>query len=267
MNTAVADSVVAERGGRRLLAIHGGLDDSPRLVAGLTAAGFSVDATETGAQAIENARHREYDAITLGLLLPDQCGLRVLQRIRADGLNRDSPVVGLTMRAQAGEAATFAIADVLSKPIRTDEIVTAMARHRSPGTRPTKVMVVDDDPVALDSMRSTLEAVGIDAVCLPDGRSALRGLDGHRPDAIILDLVMPDFDGFSVLDALQQESLWCDTPVFVWTSMQLSDADYASLGHSARAILGKRGGSIETTLDALRGWQPFEPARMAGIQA
>ncbi len=95
------------------------------------------------------------------------------------------------------------ITDVLRKPIRTDEIVTAMARFRWPATSPTNVMVIDDDPVALDPMRATLTAIGIDAVGLLAGRAALRELDRHRLDAIILDLVMPEFDGCAVLDALQ----------------------------------------------------------------
>ncbi len=240
----------------RLLVIHDGRDDPPQLVPGLTAAGFRVDAVASGEQAVQCAHHRAYDAITLGLLLPDQCGLEVLRRIRHGGLSRRCPVVGMTMRANAGTAATFAIADVLGKPIRTDEIVSAMARFRLPGTSPTNVMVIDDDPLALDLMRATLKAIGIDAVCMLDGREALRELDQHRPDAIILDLVMPEFDGFAVLDALQQLPAWRDTPVFIWTSMALTDADYSSLGHSARAILSKRGGSLDATLDALRSWRP-----------
>ena len=244
----------------RFLVIHDGRVDPPPLVAGLTAAGFRVDETATGEQALHHARQHEYDAITLGLLLPDQCGLAVLQKIRAEGLSRASPVVGVTMRAPAGNAATFAIADVLCKPIRTNEIVSAMARFRWPVAHPGNVMVIDDDPRALDLMRVTLEAIGIDAVCMLDGRAALRELDQHRPDAIILDLLMPEFDGFAMLDALQRLPAWRDTPVFIWTSMALTDADYATLGHSARAILSKRGGSLDATLEALRGWRPMAAA-------
>jgi CheY-like chemotaxis protein len=214
---------------------------------------------------MQYARHREYGAITLGLLLPDECGLGVLYKVRAEGLNRESPVVGLSMRAQEGTAATFAITDVLCKPIRTDEIVAAMARFRLPATSPTNVMVVDDDPLALDLMRATLKAIGINAVCLRDGREALRELDRQRPDAIILDLVMPEFDGFAMLDALQRLPQWRDTPVFIWTSMVLTDADYSTLGHTARAILSKRGGSLEAALDALRSWRPIGSALRLGV--
>ena len=240
----------------RLLLIHDERDDSPELVPCLTAAGFRVDAATTGELAVQRAHDRQYDAITLGLLLPDQCGLGVLQRIRDGGLSRESPVVGMTMRANAGTAATFVITDVLCKPIRSDEIVAAMARFRLPGTSPTNVMVIDDDRMALDLMRATLKAIGIDAVCMLDGREALREIDSHRPDAIILDLVMPEFDGFAVLDALQQLPAWRHTPVFVWTGMILSEAEYSGLAHSARSILSKRGGSLDATLETLRRWRP-----------
>ena len=253
---AEAENIVATAIDHRLLLIHDARDDPPEFVPGLTAAGFRVDAAATGEQAVQFARDRQYDAITLGLLLPDQCGLEVLQKIRDAGLSRASPVVGMTMRANVGTAATFAITDVLCKPIRTDEIVSAMAQFRRPGTSPTNVIVIDDDPLALDLMRATLKAIGIDAVCRLDGRDALRELDNHRPDAIILDLVMPEFDGFAVLDALQHMPAWRDTPVFVWTGMTLSEADYSSLARSARAILSKRGVSLDATLDHLRRWRP-----------
>jgi CheY-like chemotaxis protein len=68
---------------------------------------------------------------------------------------------------------------------------------------------------------------------------------------------MPEFDGFAVLDGLQQLPSWRNTPVFIWTSLNLSDADYTSLGQSARAILSKHGGSLGATLDTLRCWRPF----------
>ncbi len=74
---------------------------------------------------------------------------------------------------------------------------------------------------------------------------------------------MPEFDGFAVLDALQQMPAWRDTPVFVWTGMALSEADYSGLAHSARTILRKRGGSLHAAVDALRRWQPSAALRPA----
>ncbi len=242
--------------GRRFLVIQHDREPFPQLGRALASAGFQVDAAGTGECALQRASGQQFDAITLDLLLPDQCGLAVLEQIRREGPNRASPVVGMTMAADSGAAATFAIADVLCKPIRIDEVISAMARFRLPGTRPTRVMVIDDDPLALDLMSATLKAIGIDAVCLADGRQALDEIDRHRPDAIVLDLVMPQFDGFAVLEALRHLPVWRDTPVFIWTSLLLTDAEYADLSRSARAVLSKGGGTLDATLDALRRWHP-----------
>ena len=101
-----------------------------------------------------------------------------------------------------------------------------------------------------------LLGIGIDAVCVLDGRKALRDIGRHRPDAIILDLMMPGFDGFEVLEALRQLPDWRHTPVFIWTSMILTAEECASLSRSAQAILGKGGGELAVMLEALRRWRP-----------
>ena len=236
------------------------IDDDGRhqasIVHDLSDAGFQVDAASTGEQALRHVRGPAYDAITLDLMMPGQGGLAVLQSIRNEGGSRESPVVGMSMPAEDGTAVTFSIANVLSKPIRVDEVVRSMTRFKLETPGRANVMVIDDDAMALELMRSTLMHIGIEAVCLLDGRAALRDIEQHRPDAIILDLMMPEFDGFEVLDGLRQLPAWRDTPVFIWTSMLLTDEEYASLTRSAQAILSKGGGALHVMLDALRSWRP-----------
>jgi PAS domain S-box-containing protein len=251
-----AAAPVALTAGHRLLVIEDERHDQARLVQGLSDAGFQVDAASTGEQALRRALDRAYDAITLELLMPDQRGFGVLEGIRREGPSHETPVVGVTMPTDAGAAASFAITDVLCKPIRIDEIVSAMSRFRRPGPSRSNVMVIDDDPLALDLMRAALASIGIDARCHLDGRDALREVERLRPDAIILDLMMPEFDGFAVLDALQRLPECRDTPVFIWTSMILTDDEYAGLARSAETILRKGGGAFDSMLEALRRWRP-----------
>jgi PAS domain S-box-containing protein len=242
---------------RWLLIEEPGEDQSER-VQGLTQAGFEVDAALTGEQAIRQATGNAYDAISLDLVLPDRGGLEVLSSIRAtQGPSRDSPVVTLSMPLDAGpHHASFVIADVLSKPIRGDEVVLAMDRCGLLDRPEAKVMVIDDDPVALDLMRATLHSLGVNAICQLDARQALYDMDFHQPDALILDLMMPGFDGFEALDELGRMPDWQHLPVFVWTSMILTDEEHAALARSARAILGKGGGALQDVLERLQGWRP-----------
>jgi PAS domain S-box-containing protein len=240
---------------QRLLVVEDDEQRRARLVQGLNAAGFAVDAAATAGEARARAVTTPYDGIALELMLPDQAGLAWLADIRNRSPSQTSPVVGMSMRADGGSA-TFRIADVLTKPIRGAEVAAAIARLDVADAQRAKVLVIDDEQPALDLMRATLAKLGVASVCRRDARQALQELDLHRPTAIILDLMMPGFDGFAALDALGRMPAWRDTPVFVWTSMILSDAEYALLARSAQAIVGKGGGVVEGVLDSLRRWRP-----------
>lgn len=204
-----------------------------------------------------------YDAITLALRLSDRTGLDVLSHIRHQSPSSDSPVVAVTMPAEPRGVVGFQITDVLFKPIEASQIRMALNQIGLSSERGSRVMVVDDDPIALDLMHVTLKTIGLNASCVQDGRQALQELDAHLPDALILDLMMPGFDGFAVLDALRRMPRWRNLPVFIWTSMLLTDEEYALLSRSAHAILSKGGGTLEAVLNDLRRWRPLRQTRAA----
>jgi len=235
----------------RVLVIQAARPEQTGLLQGLADSGFAVDASATGKGALRHAIGRDYKAITLDFMLSDRSGLDVLSSIRDQGLSPNTPVVGVSMPSAAG-AASFAIANILSKPIKTGEILAAMAPYRLSVTDRSPVMVVDDDPLALELMRTALQAIGVEAVCFADARRAIDEIDRHRPAAIILDLMMPVIDGFAVLHALSRMDAWRDTPVFIWTSMILTDEEYLTLTRSAEAIIDKGGGQPASMLESLR---------------
>lgn len=241
--------------GHRFLMIKDNLDEQHRMTDALMAAGVEVDHATTGDQAVAHARNHPYDAITLDLILSDCRGLEALSAIRSKGPSRASPVVAVTMRTSSSLAANFPVTDVLSKPLETRQLGMALGNLGLTQRTGTRVMVVDDDQLALDLMEATLGDLGIEFIGLSDGRQALAEMAEHRPDAIILDLMMPGMDGFEVLDALRRHPEWKDIPVFIWTCMLLTPEEYAHLARSALAILSKGGGSLAALLDDLRRWR------------
>ena len=251
-----APAMPAARDGHRLLVIENDLRVETRLSQGLGAAGVEIDVASSGELAIRRAAARIYQAITLELKLSDQDGLAVLASIRSHGLNIHSPVRGLTLATGERRTAAFAITDVLSKPIRSSEVVAALGKSGLLARPQARVLVIDDDPLAIDLMAVTLRSVGLVVAGVLDAREALRDIERHRPDAIVLDLMMPGFDGFAVLEALSRMPLWRTTPVFVWTSMILTDEEYALLSRSALAVLGKGGGAMADLIERLIQWRP-----------
>ncbi len=250
---------LSEPDAERALVINDDHRCKAQLVEAFSQAGFKVDQCADSPTALRCARDTPYAALVLSLDLNDQRGLALLGDIRSSGASHAAPVLGMTMPADADAdadlSATFAIANVLCKPIRSDEIVSAMSRLKGPGKGRAHVMVIDDDPVSLDQMQATLRSIDVDAVCFQDGRLALQEMDRHRPQAIVLDLMMPGFDGLQVLDALQRLPAWREVPVFIWTSMLLTDDEYAALARSARAILTQGGGGMAAVLEGVRRWR------------
>jgi CheY-like chemotaxis protein len=229
--------------------------DQTHLAQILRASGYQVELAGTAERALQLANARRYDAITLDLLLPDRSGLEVLNALRNSGPNRDVPVVVITVVTETSALAGFAVNDVLTKPIRPHEVKAALRRLGGADEHAPSILVVDDDPGTLELMVATLQTLGIEAQVASSGVQALELVQQTLPDAVILDLVMPGMNGFDLLHALRAQPRFRTLPVFVWTSLQLSEQEMATLRASAMAVVGKASGGLDTLVEQLRAWQ------------
>ena len=244
------------RSASQVLVIEDDLRGRSLMAEALASGGHHVDVAEDAAQALRQARAREYDALTLDLMLAAPGGLGALAQIRSVAVNAKAPVVAITLGESAAGTTGYAIADVLAKPLESAEVIAAMTRHGIVGKRGVLVAVIDDDPVSRDLMQAALAELGVEANCFAGGADALEGMGrAARPAAIVLDLIMPDMDGFEVLERLRASDEWRDIPVFVWTSMLLSESERHLLAVSASAIASKGGADLERVLERLRCWQ------------
>jgi PAS domain S-box-containing protein len=240
------------RAGAHFLVIEDDLDGRARIADALTVGGHRVDMAANAAQAVQQAQANGYDALTVDLMLAWPGGLGALAGIRSISANARAPVLAITLGDEASGLAGFAVADVIAKPLQVSEVIQAMTHHGLARRRGVQVAVIDDDPVARDLMRATLGDLGIETLCFESGSQALDALQGLRPAAIVLDLIMPGMNGFEVLERLRNDAQWRDALVFVWTSMALTRAQSELLASSASAILLKGGGDFEFMLERLR---------------
>ena len=232
------------------------IEDDPRdralLVQTLHRAGYGVEVAVNGVQAVAYAAGRMFDAITLDLLLPDMTGLDVLHRVRSEGKNRDTPVIVVTVVAERGMVGGFTVHDYLPKPINGTDLVASLHRAGLSGNDSGPIVVVDDDPSALKLMEAALRPLGGDVACFSSGEAALTAAHVAPPRAIVLDLLMPEMDGFEFLARLRQDPVNQTTPVIVWTMKELTGDDRDRLRRLAQAVIEKAGGSM-TLVEQLRG--------------
>jgi CheY-like chemotaxis protein len=188
----------------------------------------------------------------MDLLLPDMGGWDILKQLRSTGPNQKTPVIVVTVVAEKGIAAGFAIHDYLIKPVQTEELLASLQRAgiEPAGSRP--ILVVDDDPQARKLMEAMLQGLGYQPVSAAGAEEALRIAAAEPPGAVILDLLMPGMDGFEFLDRFKRTRIGQGTPVIVWTAKDLTSQERVRLSASAQAVVLKSEGGTGQLLQDLR---------------
>ena len=136
----------------------------------------------------------------------------------------------------------------LHKPLQPEGLAKELKRIGGSGGRKQLVLVVDDDPGILEMHSRLVEQSGRQTVTARNGREALALIEKQIPDLILLDLIMPEMDGFAMLDKLRATESTRDIPVIILTARLLSDADLERCNRGIAAILGKGLFSAEETL-------------------
>ncbi|RZI68858.1 MAG: response regulator [Variovorax sp.] len=197
----------------------------------LEAEGFTVLRAASGEAALEVAPHHALSLITLDLELPGMHGWELLKRLREDAAVSHPPVVIIAGVADATEALNHGAAAGLQKPIGRAQLKATLHRlglHPAPG-RVYNVLVVDDDPVAVEMIAAFLTHPDYAVTRAYSGADALATVQRARPDLILLDLTMPDMDGFEVVAALHRDPDTAHIPIVVVTARQITAADRAAL--------------------------------------
>jgi len=222
-----------------VLVVEDEAKDRAWLVGELSQAGYVVEGVATGSEALVRCRERHYDAIMLDMMLPDMSGRAVLGKIRERGLNIETPVVIVTVLAHKGMGVGYEVGDILAKPVSKGDILTALKRCGvEPDTR-QPILVVDDDESVLKLADKALRDLGYRPVCRQDATSALRAASNEPPAAVVLDLVMPHINGFEFLRRFRSSQPGQRTPVIVWTSKDLTEAERGYLQSAADSVVTK----------------------------
>jgi CheY-like chemotaxis protein len=214
-------------------------------------AGFSVITASSGLDGLKRAKERHPLAITLDVMMPDLDGWTVLAALRGDPQLADIPVIMATIVDEQRRGMTLGASGYLTKPIDRDKLIGLMQRFRAPAG-PTKVLVVDDEESQRDRIRMWLEPQKWRVDEAENGLAALDRLRTETPDVILLDLMMPEMDGFQLVAALQEHEHWRRIPVVVITALDLTAEDRARLNSGIETVLLKESFKPADLIDGLR---------------
>jgi CheY-like chemotaxis protein len=212
----------------------------------LQRSGFRVVTAADGIEALRCARELRPAAITLDIMMPGVDGWTVLAAFKGDPQLADIPVVLVSILDEPSRGYSLGAADFLVKPIDRSRLLSALKRICRTGSR--RLLVIDDDENVRSAIVRTLAPEGWSVAEADNGRTGLDAADSAHPDAIVLDLVMPEMNGFEFLAELRNRAWARDIPVLVVTAKDLSDAEKSSLAGSVQRVLEKSGSSQEQML-------------------
>ena len=204
-----------------------------------------------GVEGLAIARRVRPSLIFLDVLMPKVDGWAVLTAIKTDAQLADIPVVMMTVMNQAEMGYVLGASEYLTKPIDRDRLADVIRRYRAKGTNEL-VLVVEDDPATREVLRRTLVRQGWVVAEAENGVAALGHVTRRKPALILLDLMMPEMDGFEFLEALRDNVAWRGVPVVVLTSKDLSADERASLSGRVERILQKGAHSRESLLSEVK---------------
>jgi adenylate cyclase len=200
---------------------------------------YSVVTVDHGREALRLARELHPAAITLDINMPDLDGWLILAALKGDPELAPIPIVLVTIMDEKKRGFALGAADYLVKPLDRDALVRALRRLHV--AMPGRVLIVEDDEVCRKDVKLALEESGWDVDEAENGHGALEALHITRPDVILLDLMMPQMNGFEFLNELRQRIEWRDVPVIVITARDLTREDRARLRGEVERVIQKTG--------------------------
>jgi signal transduction histidine kinase/DNA-binding LacI/PurR family transcriptional regulator/AraC-like DNA-binding protein len=199
-------------------------------------------------------------AVVLDLLPVSDQGWNIMKTLKEHPATQDIPVLFFSLLADQDSGSVIEM-EYLSKPVDTAELVRTLERHglgklninhkKTPGGK--KIMLIDDEPGILELHTRMVKSLLPDSQIMAarDGREGLAMMRREFPDLLLLDLMMPELDGFGVIKAMQEDENLSKIPVVVLSGQVLTERDMTRLNQGVATVLGKGLFSTQETMDRI----------------
>jgi CheY-like chemotaxis protein len=209
----------------------------------LQSAGFRVVRAGTAEAALELVAHETPDLVTLDINLPGINGWEFLEGFRKRPQFAKIPVVIVSVIADHSRGLSLGANQVLQKPVGREAMVRALHAMGFPcaGAPPQTLLVIDDDPKVVQLLDSYLTPAGFKVLSAFGGREGIEVAQRALPNLIVLDLMMPEVNGFDVVEALKLDARTASIPIIILTAQSISAKERALLGSDVQRVMEKSG--------------------------
>ncbi|HRI49595.1 MAG TPA: response regulator [Pseudomonadota bacterium] len=220
----------------------------------IEALGYQVAVAESGEQCLLLAKKLRPDVITLDVLMPGMDGWMILSSLKADPELASIPVIMVSILEERLTGYSLGAAEYVTKPVSREELGRALSQFRSDVCSEQRIMIVEDDQAAREMLEQLLNKAGWNISSAANGQLALDLLAAapKPPSAILVDLMMPEMDGFTLIERLRKSDAWRNIPLIVLTAKELTAAEREQLNASVKRIFQKGSYSRRELLAELR---------------
>jgi len=216
----------------------------------LNAAGYHTWEAANGATGLKLAEELQPDIITLDVVMPQVDGWSVLGDLKANSKTQHIPIVMVTIVDDKNLAFSLGASEYLAKPVDRAKLTTTIERLTR-GKKNQTVLIVEDDPETREVLRRHLTKNGVKTEEAENGRIGLERIEAANPDLILLDLMMPEMDGFEFIEKYRERPEWHEIPVVVLTAKILTEEDRKRLNGWVQKLYGKDERGVESILDEI----------------
>ena len=202
--------------------------------------GYHIVPLTDPSRAVEAVRRVKPFAITLDIMMPGTDGWTVLEALKSSPETRNIPVIICSIVEDVEKGYTLGASDYLVKPILEEDLVNSLDRLNADGSI-HEVLVIDDNPNDLRMLGKMLTDDGRYRPILAEGgRNGWNMISsGNTPQAIILDLFMPEMDGFEILERMQSDRKLRDIPTIIISGMDVTPEQKGKMKEMGQRILTK----------------------------
>jgi len=250
-----------------VLVVEDDLPTSELFTVNLIKSGYSVIHAYDGIEAVEKAREYKPFAILLDVMIPKKDGWEVLSDLKSDDITKSIPVVITSMIDNKDLGYALGATDYLVKPIDRETIIKTLSEFTLTTKRKKRqvnILLIDDEEITHEMIAKILEPAGFNLLHAYTGDEGLKLAIEYKPDLILLDLIMPDVNGFEVAENIKKHPVSSQIPIFIITSKDLTVEERMRLSNNIDRVIGKRIFSSEELTRSIRELELIYPHK-AGL--
>ena len=199
---------------------------------------YMVLQATSGHDGLDLAAKHLPDLITLDVMMPEMDGWEVLAALQNNETTKNIPVIMLTLANEPDIGYSLGATDYLTKPVDWGRLSRILEKHEIE-TSSQSILIVEDDEITREMLKKSLETNEYKVSVAKNGKEGLERVKRAKPALILLDLMMPEMDGFEFAEELRENKEWLDIPVVVITAKDLNSEDHNRLKGNVEAIMQK----------------------------